>query len=271
MANTFTTNYNLTKSEIGGDNQNWGQNIHETITEVDAQLVNKLDHGIVKGFSSGVISFTTGTNGTIASTSGDLFEDFKAADKVRISGSSNAANNGVHTIVSKSSANAIVVSSALATVTAAAENTITVELVLEAGYIDAGPTTVDSLTVEGTSTMQGNTTLGNDVDADETTFASKVKSDILPKTDGTYDLGGAGAEWQDLHIDGTANIDGLVADGTYALSGSGTIAGCSALTTTATTITMSGYSIGTNGKGNRTQTTGTPSEGSDGDIHYEYA
>ena len=263
MANTFTTNYNLTKSEIGGDNQNWGTNIHETITEVDAQLVNKLDHGIVKGFSSGVISFTTGTNGTIASTSGDLFEDFKAADKVRISGSSNAANNGVHTIVSKSSANAIVVSSALATV--AAGSTITVELVLEAGYIDAGPTTVDSLTVEG------HTTLGNDVDTDETTFASKVKSDILPKTDGTYDLGGAGAEWQDLHIDGTANIDGLVADGTYALSGSGTIAGCSALTTTATTITMSGYSIGTNGKGDRTQTTGTPSGGSDGDIHYEYA
>ncbi len=263
MANTFTTNYNLTKSEIGGDNQNWGTNIHETITEVDAQLVNKLDHGIVKGFSSGVISFTTGTNGTIASASGDLFEDFKAADKVRISGSSNAANNGVHTIVSKSSANAIVVSSALATVTAAA--TITVELVLEAGYIDAGPTTVDSLTVEG------HTTLGNDVDTDETTFASKVKSDILPKTDGTYDLGGAGAEWQDLHIDGTANIDGLVADGTYALSGSGTIAGCSALTTTATTITMSGYSIGTNGKGARTQSTGTPSSGSDGDIHYEYA
>ena len=263
MANTFTTNYNLTKSEIGGDNQNWGTNIHETITEVDAQLVNKLDHGIVKGFSSGVISFTTGTNGTIASASGDLFEDFKAADKVRISGSSNAANNGVHTIVSKSSANAIVVSSALATV--AAGSTITVELVLEAGYIDAGPTTVDSLTVEG------HTTLGNDVDTDETTFASKVKSDILPKTDGTYDLGGAGAEWQDLHIDGTANIDGLVADGTYALSGSGTIAGCSALTTTATTITMSGYSIGTNGKGGRTQTTGTPSGGADGDIHYEYA
>ena len=263
MANTFTTNYNLVKSEIGGDNQNWGTNIHETITEVDAQLVNKLDHGIVKGFSSGVISFTTGTNGTIASTSGDLFEDFKASDKVRISGSSNAANNGVHTIVSKSSANAIVVSSALATVTAAAENTITVELVLEAGYIDAGPTTVDSLTVEG------NTTLGNDVNADTTTFTSKVASDVIPSADGTYDLGASGLEWEDLHIDGTANIDALVVDGTYALSGAGTIAGCSALTTTATTITMSGYSIGTNGKGARTVSTSAPSGGSDGDVWYE--
>ena len=268
MANTFTTNYNLTKSEIGGDNQNWGTNIHETITEVDAQLVNKLDHGIVKGFSSGAISFTTGTNGTIASASGDLFEDFKAADKVRISGSSNAANNGVHTIVSKSSANAIVVSSALATVSVG--DTITVELVLEAGYIDAGPTTVDSLTVEGTSTMQGNTTLGNDVSADTTTFTSKVASDVIPSADGTYDLGASGLEWQDLHIDGTANIDALVADGTYALSGAGTIAGCSALTTTATTITMSGYSIGTNGKGARTVSTSAPSgDSEDGDVWYE--
>ena len=268
MANTFTTNYNLTKSEIGGDNQNWGTNIHETITEVDAQLVNKLDHGIVKGFSSVVISFTTGTNGTIASASGDLFEDFKAADKVRISGSSNAANNGVHTIVSKSSANAIVVSSALATVSVG--DTITVELVLEAGYIDAGPTTVDSLTVEGTSTMQGNTTLGNDVSADTTTFTSKVASDVIPSADGTYDLGASGLEWEDLHIDGTANIDALVVDGTYALSGAGTIAGCSSLTTTATTITMSGYSIGTNGKGARTVSTSAPSgDSEDGDVWYE--
>jgi len=267
MANTFTTNYNLTKSEIGGDNQNWGTNIHETITEVDAQLVNKLDHGIVKGFSSGAISFTTGTNGTIASASGDLFEDFKAADKVRISGSSNAANNGVHTVVSKSSANAIVVSSALATV--AAGSTITVELVLEAGYIDAGPTTVDSLTVEGATSLQGNTTIGN-ATSDEVIVTGKIKSDLIPETDGTYDLGASGTEWQDLHIDGTANIDALVADGTYALSGSGTIAGCSALTTTATTITMSGYSIGTNGKGTRTVSTNAPSgDSEDGDVWYE--
>ena len=66
------------------------------------------------------------------------------------------------------------------------------------------------------------------------------------------------------------NIDGLVADVTYALSGSGTIAGCSSLTTTATTITMSGYTMGTNGKGTRTVGTGDPSGGSDGDVHYKY-
>ena len=35
MANTFTTNYSLIKSEIGGDNQNWGANIHTNYDEID--------------------------------------------------------------------------------------------------------------------------------------------------------------------------------------------------------------------------------------------
>ena len=268
MANTFTTNYNLVKSEIGGDNQNWGTNIHETITEVEAQLVNKLDNGIVKGFTSTVVSFTAASR-TITAASGDIFEDFKAADKVRISGATESNNNGIHIIASKTSANAIVVTNASTLTDEAAGDTITIQLVLEPAYIDAGPTTVDSLTVEGATSLQGNTTIGN-ATSDDVIVTGKIKSDLIPETDGTYDLGGSGAEWQDLHINGTANIDGLVADVTYALSGSGTIAGCSSLTTTATTITMSGYTMGTNGKGTRTVGTGDPSGGSDGDVHYKY-
>ena len=268
MANTFTTNYNLVKSEIGGDNQNWGTNIVETITEVDAQLVNKLDNGIVKGFTSIVVSFTASSR-TITAASGDIFEDFKADDKVRISGADNSNNNGIHIIASKTSANAIVVTNASTLTDEAAGDTITIQLVLEPAYIDAGPTTVDSLTVEGATLLQGDTTIGN-ATSDDVIVTGKIKSDLIPETDGTYDLGGSGTEWQDLHIDGTANIDALVTDGTYALSGSGTIAGCSALTTTASTITMSGYSIGTNGKGTRTVSTGDPSSGADGDVHYKY-
>ena len=268
MANTFTTNYNLVKSEIGGDNQNWGSNIHETITEVDAQLVNKLDNGIVKGFPSTVVSFTASSR-TITAASGNIFEDFKADDKVRISGATESNNNGIHIIASKTSANAIVVTNASTLTDEAAGDTITIQLVLEPAYIDAGPTTVDSLTVEGATILQGDTTIGN-ATSDDVIVTGKIKSDLIPETDGTYDLGGSGAEWEDLHINGTANIDGLVADVTYALSGSGTIAGCSALTTTASTITMSGYTMGTNGKGTRTVGTGDPSGGSDGDVHYKY-
>jgi len=35
---------------------------------------------------------------------------------------------------------------------------------------------------------------------------------LYPKTDNTYDLGKATFQWKDLYIDGTANIDSLVAD-----------------------------------------------------------
>lgn len=37
-------------------------------------------------------------------------------------------------------------------------------------------------------------------------------SSVTPKTDNTYDLGAIGYEWKDLFVDGTANIDSLVAD-----------------------------------------------------------
>ena len=263
MANTFTTNYSLVKSEIGGDNQNWGTNIHNTITAVDSQLVNKLDTEIAKVQTSTVISFTGGGSNTITAASGNLFEDFKTGDKIKISGASSGANNGTHVIASKTNQNTIVVTGASTLATESAGQTISYNLVFEPATIDAGVTTVDSLTVEG------NTTLG-DANTDTVTFTGKVATDILPSADGSYDLGGTGAEWQDLHIDGTANIDALVADGTYALSGSGTIAGCSSLTLTGTTISMSGYTIGSNAEGVRTVSTGEPSGGNNGDVHYEY-
>ena len=263
MANTFTTNYSLVKSEIGGDNQNWGTNIHNTITAVDSQLVNKLDTEIAKVQTSTVISFTGGGSNTITAASGNLFEDFKTGDKIKISGASSGANNGTHVIASKTNQNTIVVTGASTLATESAGQTISYNLVFEPATIDAGVTTVDSLTVEG------NTTLG-DANTDTVTFTGKVATDILPSADGSYDLGGTGAEWQDLHIDGTANIDALVADGTYALSGSGTIAGCSSLTLTGTTISMSGYTIGSNAEGVRTVGTDAPSGGENGDIHYEY-
>ena len=264
MANTFTTNYSLVKSEIGGDNQNWGQNVHNTITAVDSQLVNKLDTEIAKVQTSTAISFTA-SGRIITAASGNLFEDFKTGDKIKMSGASNGGNNGTHVIASKTNQNTIVITAASTLADESAGQTISYNLVFEPATIDAGVTTVDSLTVEG------NTTLG-DANTDTVTFTGKVATDILPSADGSYDLGGTGAEWQDLHIDGTANIDALVADGTYALSGSGTIAGCSSLTLTGTTISMSGYTIGSNAEGVRTVGTSAPSssDGANGDIHYEY-
>lgn len=35
----------------------------------------------------------------------------------------------------------------------------------------------------------------------------KLAGDLVPSADGTYDLGTSSKEWQDLYVDGTANID----------------------------------------------------------------
>jgi hypothetical protein len=62
-----------------------------------------------------------------------------------------------------------------------------------------------------TLTVNDNTTLGSN-NSDTVNFNARVASDINPATDNTYDLGVTGHEWRNLNIDGTANIDSLVAD-----------------------------------------------------------
>jgi hypothetical protein len=60
-------------------------------------------------------------------------------------------------------------------------------------------------------TVNDNSTLGSS-NSDTVNFNARVASDINPSTDNTYDLGVTGHEWRNLNIDGTANIDSLVAD-----------------------------------------------------------
>jgi hypothetical protein len=51
-----------------------------------------------------------------------------------------------------------------------------------------------------------------DAATDTVTFTADVASNIIPSADNTYDLGASGSEWRNLFIDGTANIDSLVAN-----------------------------------------------------------
>jgi hypothetical protein len=62
-----------------------------------------------------------------------------------------------------------------------------------------------------TLTVNDNTTLGSS-NTDTINFVGRINSDFDPATDNTYDLGRTGHEWRDLYIDGTANIDSLIAD-----------------------------------------------------------
>jgi len=60
-------------------------------------------------------------------------------------------------------------------------------------------------------TVLGDVDLGNAA-TDSITPTGRFDAHIIPLTDGNIDLGADGVEFNDLYIDGTANIDSLVAD-----------------------------------------------------------
>ena len=302
MANTFTDNYNLVKSEVGGDNQSWGNNVHTSLTLIDSALVKGVEDQIMSGITSNAIDLAASGSNGIISTSSNLkyFQNVQVGDKIRVSGSAvnpGATTNGsaaapvIHTVIAKTSADSITVQTQLVN---DSTSTITVAKVLEPVHINSGPIvcapltnlsgslpstrtsggvgvpgadTTDALVANGDVNLAANVILGA---SGSNTIEPKgtIKADLIPETDGTYDLGSSTKEWQDLHIDGTANIESLVAD-TADING-GTVDGISSLSVSAATISMSGYTIGSNAKNNRTVSTGDPSGGSDGDIHYKY-
>jgi hypothetical protein len=96
-----------------------------------------------------------------------------------------------------------------------------------------------NLTVTGTTTFNGGTITMGDAATDNVVFGADVDSNIIPDDDDTYDLGSASQQWRNIFIDGTANIDSLVADTADINAGTidGTvIGGSSAAAITGTTI-----------------------------------
>ena len=104
------------------------------------------------------------------------------------------------------------------------------------------PTFTGTVTIDGL-TVNGNTVLGNAA-TDTVTVTADIASNLIPSVDDTYNLGAVGAEWNDLFIDGVANIDNLVAD-TADINGGTvdgvTIGGSSAGAITGTTITGTSF------------------------------
>jgi hypothetical protein len=91
-------------------------------------------------------------------------------------------------------------------------------------FID-GIAKIDTLTVDENATIAG--TLG----VTGATTLNTVSSNLAPTTDDTYDLGTSTNEWRNLYVDGTANIDNLLADAA-AVSGNATVGGTLGVTGT---------------------------------------
>ena len=304
MANTFTSNYSFIKSEVGGDNATWGSNLHSTLDLADTAIAKLLEDQLISGITSAAIDLRKDNTANTITTDANLkyFESVNVGDKIRVSGSSAAANGTaaaqvIHTVTAKTSADSITVGT---TLTEDTSSTITVAKVLEPVHVNSGPIVCAPLTSLSAATRaaggvgqpltdatdalkaNGDVTLGGNASTDTVTFTSKVASNILPSADNSFDLGASGAEWKDLHVTGTANIDALVSE-SATITGGAISGGTGSFTTLAVgsgsapsdgaTINMTGYTIGTNGKQNRTVSTSSPSGGSpvNGDIWYEVA
>ena len=95
-------------------------------------------------------------------------------------------------------------------------------------------TVAGNATVTGTTTFNGGTLTLGDSASDNVVFGADVDSNIIPDDDDTYDLGSSTQQWRDIYIDGTANIDALVAD-TADING-GTVDGATIGASSATTV-----------------------------------
>ena len=167
MANTFTTNYTLVRSEIGANNDNWGSDLNSGLTTIDSQIVRKMDKADLVDQTSQNISFTTSNE--ILSSVANVFQNYRAGDQIRISGASSGANNGLHLITSKTNPQTLVVSTTLTQEAAAA--TITYRLVPKFDEVD-----IDGGTVNGATIAESDITVGTgktlDVSAGTLTLAA---------------------------------------------------------------------------------------------------
>lgn len=108
------------------------------------------------------------------------------------------------------------------------------------------PSTGTFTSIAGQSlSVAGDVTIG-DTSADSVALNAEVTTSIVPKTDNAVDLGSATKEFRNLFIDGTANIDSLVADSVSIAGGSingTTIGAVTASPGTFTNLTVTGNAI----------------------------
>ena len=71
--------------------------------------------------------------------------------------------------------------------------------------------TPHSASFKSNLSVEGNTTLGN-ATSDTINAIARFSSDLIPSSDGNRNIGSSTLEWNNLFLDGTAQIDSLVAD-----------------------------------------------------------
>lgn len=153
--------------------------------------------------SIGDNDYTTITDNTYTVSSGNLTFDVAGNINLDADGGDVALKDGGTTYATfTSNSGDLILKSG--TTTAATFTGANVDL---AGTLDVtGATVLDS-----TLSVKGNTTLGDAV-TDTVSYTARAATNFLPTSDATYDLGSNSLEWNNLWLDGTANVDTLQVD-----------------------------------------------------------
>jgi hypothetical protein len=203
------------------------------------------DQTVVLTAGTGISTSGTYPNFTVTNSAPDQTVSLTGAGTTSISGTYpnftiTSADSTVGTVTSVGGTGTVSGISLSGTVTSSGNLTL-------GGSLDlSSPPTIGNTTPNTgtftTLTVNDNSTLGSS-NADTVTFTARIDSEFSPATDNTYDLGRTGHEWRDLYIDGTANIDSLIADTADINAGTidGTTIGASSASTGAfTTLSATG-------------------------------
>ena len=102
---------------------------------------------------------------------------------------------------------------------------VNVATVTATGNISVG----GNLSVTGNTTIAGNLTFG-DAATDTIDFQADVNSNIVPEVTGNFSLGTSTQQWNNLWLDGTANVDTLTVDENATVAGTLVITGVTTAT-----------------------------------------
>ena len=187
---------------------------------------------LVEGTNNGAHAFTMKAPAALAASYSVTFPNAQGAANSLIEndGSGNLSWTNSPTFTSSQLTNLVVsgigtIATGIISATTDSTNKDTGALVVEGGvgieksvHVGAALSVTDRLFVGGQSefigvaTFRGGTVRLGDSAGDDIYVGGEFKSNLVPNDDDSYDLGSSTQEWRNLHLDGTANIDSLVAD-----------------------------------------------------------